>query len=95
MIGVAKHLLKVSETDPDTIDWRFIERYTAGFDSYQTLLKNTSWEDIELQSGVERTQIHALGGVYRRANSTVISCCLGVTQQEHAVDTVGELLTCY
>jgi molybdopterin-dependent oxidoreductase alpha subunit len=61
MRGVAKHLLEASETDPDAIDWRFVERYTEGFDSYQTLLKNTSWGDIKLQSGVERTQIQALG----------------------------------
>ena len=92
MRGVAKHLLEASEADPDAIDWRFVERYTAGFDSYQTLLKNTSWEDIELQSGVERTQIQALGEVDRRAKSTIISWCLGVTQQEHAVDTVWEII---
>ena len=92
MRGVAKHLLEVSDTDPDAIDWRFIERYTAGFESYQKLLKNTSWEDIELQSGVERAQIRALGEVYRQAKSAIISWCLGVSQQEHAVDTVREIV---
>ncbi len=92
MRGVAKHLLEASDTDPDAIDWRFIERYTAGFESYQKLLKNTSWEDIELQSGVELAQIHALGEVYRQARSAIISWCLGVTQQEHAVDTIQEIL---
>src|SRR5882762_4163900 len=92
MRGVAKHLLEASDIDPDAIDWRFIERYTAGFESYQKLLKNTSWEDIELQSGVERAQIHAFGEVYRQARSAIISWCLGVTQQEHAVDTIQEIL---
>jgi molybdopterin-dependent oxidoreductase alpha subunit len=92
MRGVAKHLLEASDTDPDVIDWRFIERFTAGFDSYRQLLKNTSWEDIELQSGVERAQIHALGEIYRKARSAIISWCLGVTQQEHAVDTIQEIL---
>jgi molybdopterin-dependent oxidoreductase alpha subunit len=92
MRGVAKHLLEASETDPDAIDWRFIERYTAGFESYQTLLENTSWEEIELQSGVERAQIHALGEIYRKSRSAIVSWCLGVTQQEHAVDTIREIL---
>jgi molybdopterin-dependent oxidoreductase alpha subunit len=92
MRGVAKHLLEASDTDPNAIDWRFIERHTAGFESYQKLLKNTSWEDIELQSGVERAQIHALGEVYRQSRSAIISWCLGVSQQEHAVDTVREIL---
>jgi len=56
------------------------------------LLKNTSWEEIELQSGVERAKIRSLGEVYRQARSTVISWCLGVTQHEHAVDTIQEII---
>jgi molybdopterin-dependent oxidoreductase alpha subunit len=92
MRGVAKHLLDASATDPGAIDWRFIERNTAGFESYRTLLKNTSWEEIELQSGVGRAQIQALGDVYRKSRSAIISWCLGVTQQEHAVDTIREII---
>jgi molybdopterin-dependent oxidoreductase alpha subunit len=92
MRGVAKHLLEASQHDPEAIDWRFIERFTKGFDSYQTLLKNSSWEEIELQSGAERAQIHELGEIYRQAKSAIISWCLGVSQQEHAVDTVREIL---
>jgi molybdopterin-dependent oxidoreductase alpha subunit len=92
MRGVAKHLLEGSNTDPNAIDWRFIERFTTGFESYQQLLKNTSSEDIELQSRVVRAQIHTLGEVYRQARSAIISWCLGVSQQEHAVDTVREIL---
>ena len=37
-------------------------------------------------------QIHALGEVYRQARSAIVSWCLGVSQQEHAVDTVREIL---
>lgn len=92
MRGVAKHLLEASQTDPDAIDWRFIERFTAAFESYQALLKKTPWEEIELQSGVERAKIQELGEVYRKARSTIISWCLGVTQQEHAVDTIREII---
>jgi molybdopterin-dependent oxidoreductase alpha subunit len=92
MRGVAKHLLEASQTDPDAIDWRFIERFTAAFESYQALLKETPWEEIELQSGVERAKIQELGEVYRKARSTIISWCLGVTQQEHAVDTIREII---
>ena len=81
MRGVAKHLLEASQKDPEAIDWRFIERFTKGFDSYQMLLKNSSWEDLELQSGVERAQIHKLGEIYRQAKSAIISWCLSVSQQ--------------
>lgn len=33
-------------------------------------------------------QIDTLGEVYRKSRSAIISWCLGVTQQEHAVDTI-------
>ena len=33
MRGVAKHLLEASVIDPGAIDWRFIERNTAGFET--------------------------------------------------------------
>jgi anaerobic selenocysteine-containing dehydrogenase len=84
--------LEASAIDPGAIDWRFIERNTAGFESYQTLLKNTSWEEIEVQSGVGRAQIQALGEVYHKSRSAIISWCLGVTQQDHAVDTIREII---
>src|SRR5882724_9972823 len=51
--GLAKHLLEASESDPEAIDRHFIERYTAGFDAYAKLVRNTPWEKIEQQSGVE------------------------------------------
>src|SRR5216683_4882346 len=92
MRGVAKHLLETAETDPNAIDWRFIERYAAGFESYQATLEKTSWEELVRQSGVELAQIHALGEVYRKSGSAIISWCLGVTQQEHAVDTIREIM---
>jgi molybdopterin-dependent oxidoreductase alpha subunit len=92
MRGVAKHLLDAAKTAPDAIDWRFIERYTAGFDAYRATLEKTSWEELVRQSGVALDQIRALGEVYRQSRATVIAWCLGVTQQEHAVDTVREIV---
>ena len=92
MRGVAKHLLEASRTDPDAIDRQFIDRHTAGFDAYKAILYAVSWEELELQSGMLRGQIRALGEIYRKSRSAIISWCLGVTQQEHGVDTVREIV---
>ena len=92
MRGVAKHLLEAAKTDPNAIDWHFIEQYTAGFDAFRVTLEKISWEELVRQSGVELSQIHALGEVYRHSRSAIICWCLGVTQQEHAVDTVREIV---
>ena len=92
MRGVAKHLFEAAESDPKAIDLQFVERYTAGFEAYQALVVATSWEEIERQSGVPTAQIREMGEVYRKSRSAIISWCLGVTQQEHAGDTIREIV---
>jgi molybdopterin-dependent oxidoreductase alpha subunit len=92
MRGVAKHLLEAARTDPTAIDRQFIDGYASGFDVYRALVEAVSWDELERQSGVPQAQIRALGEVYRQSRSAIISWCLGVTQQEHAVDTIREIV---
>jgi molybdopterin-dependent oxidoreductase alpha subunit len=92
MRGVAKHLFEALASDPKAIDRHFIERYTAGFEAYRTLVEATPWTEIELQSGMPEAKIREVGEVYRKSRSAIISWCLGVTQQEHAVDTIREIV---
>src|SRR5260370_23068029 len=40
--GVAKHLFEALATDPKAIDHQFIQNYTAGYESYRTLVEKTS-----------------------------------------------------
>jgi molybdopterin-dependent oxidoreductase alpha subunit len=92
MRGVSKHLFEAQKTDPKAIDREFIERYTAGFDAYRTLVEATPWSEIERQSGLTEANIREMGEVYRKSRSAIISWCLGVTQQEHAGDTIREIV---
>ncbi|MDR3635855.1 MAG: FdhF/YdeP family oxidoreductase [Isosphaeraceae bacterium] len=91
MRGVAKHLFEAAGSDPKAIDREFIERYTAGFEAYRTLVEATPWAEIELQSGLPEAKIREMGEVYRKSRSTIIGWCLGVTQQQHAGDTIREI----
>jgi molybdopterin-dependent oxidoreductase alpha subunit len=90
--GVAKAVLEADQTDPTAVDREFIDRYTTGFEDYRSLCAATSWSELERQSGVPETQIRQLADVYLRSNRTIISWCLGITQQEHGVDTVREIV---
>lgn len=92
MRGVAKHLLEAARTDPNAIDRPFIERYTAGFAAYLVMLDEISWQELERQSGVSTGKIRELGEIYRKSKAAIIAWCLGVTQQEHAVDTIREIV---
>jgi molybdopterin-dependent oxidoreductase alpha subunit len=90
--GVAKAVLEAAETDPSAIDREFLDRYTTGFDDYRALCAAAPWAELEHQSGVDETKIREVAGVYLRSSRTIISWCLGITQQEHGVDTIREIV---
>jgi molybdopterin-dependent oxidoreductase alpha subunit len=90
--GVAKATLEAAQTDAKAIDREFIERHTHDFEAYERLCADTAWSELERLSGVDETVMRQLADVYARSDRTIISWCLGVTQQEHGVDTVREIL---
>ncbi|MFE0630026.1 FdhF/YdeP family oxidoreductase [Streptomyces sp. NPDC058864] len=92
MRGIAKAVLEQSAGDPKALDREFIERYTHGFEEYRALCEATPWEELELQSGLTRADILKAAAVYSRSDRTLISWCLGVSQHEHGVDTVREIV---
>jgi molybdopterin-dependent oxidoreductase alpha subunit len=90
--GIAKVVLEQSKTDPKALDIEFIERFTAGFEQYRSVVEATPWEEIERKSGVAERDIRSAARIYRDADRSIISWCLGVTQHEHGVDTVREIV---
>ncbi|MET8425513.1 FdhF/YdeP family oxidoreductase [Nocardia sp. NPDC004860] len=90
--GMAKAVLEQSKSDPKALDHEFIDRYTSGFDAYCAVCEATSWAEIEQLSGVSEARIRAAVDIYRAADRTIVSWCLGVTQHEHGVDTVREIV---
>jgi molybdopterin-dependent oxidoreductase alpha subunit len=92
MRGIAKAMFEAAATDPAVLDSAFIERYTQGFEEYQALCETTPWPDLVRDSGVDETAIRALADVYMASRRTIIAWCLGVTQHEHGVGTVREIV---
>lgn len=92
MRGIAKAVLDQSASDPKALDQEFVDRYTSGFEDYRKVCEATSWEEIERQSGVSRADILRAARIYRDADRSIVSWCLGVSQHEHGVDTVREIV---
>jgi molybdopterin-dependent oxidoreductase alpha subunit len=90
--GVAKAVFEAAEKDPDVLDPEFIERYTRGFDEYRALSAATPWADLVRDAGVDEPTIRKLADVYMESERVIIAWCLGVTQHEHGVDTVREIV---
>jgi molybdopterin-dependent oxidoreductase alpha subunit len=90
--GIAKAVLETARTDPKALDTEFIERHTFGFQNYRAVCEATSWDEIERRSGVPRAQVRKAAQIYCEADRSIVSWCLGITQQEHAVDTIREIV---
>ncbi|WP_017622496.1 FdhF/YdeP family oxidoreductase [Nocardiopsis chromatogenes] len=90
--GVAKAVLEAAERDPYAIDRDFIDRHAEGFEEYRRICAETPWAELEQGSGVSRERIRRLADVYMGSRRTIIAWCLGITQQEHGVDTVREIV---
>ncbi|KAF0845367.1 FdhF/YdeP family oxidoreductase [Nocardia caishijiensis] len=90
--GIAKAVLEEAESDPKALDHQFIERHTHGFEEYRAAVEATPWSSIEEQSGLTEADVRKAARVYCDADRSIISWCLGVTQHEHGVDTVREIV---
>ncbi|MGW0629969.1 FdhF/YdeP family oxidoreductase [Streptomyces sp. NPDC002758] len=90
--GIAKAVLEQAKNDPKALDHEFIDRHTTGFEAYRDLCEKTSWEEIERQSGIDRAGILKAARIYGDADRSIFSWCLGVSQHEHGVDTVREIV---
>lgn len=90
--GIAKALFALEAVGRFTPDRDFIESHTAGYEQWRALVEATSWADIEDQAGLTRTQIEEVADIVARAERMIITWAMGITQHEHSVDTVRELV---
>ena len=90
--GVAKAVLEAADKDPAVLDREFIEYQTHGFDQYRALVKSTPWSEIVQGSGVTESDIRKLADSYMASKRVIVAWCLGITQHEHGVDTVREIV---
>jgi molybdopterin-dependent oxidoreductase alpha subunit len=90
--GVAKAVFEAADKDPNVLDGEFIEHYTHGFDDYRALVAATPWADLVQGSGIAEDDIRKLADSYMKSERVIIAWCLGLTQHEHGVDTVREIV---
>jgi molybdopterin-dependent oxidoreductase alpha subunit len=91
--GMMKEMLAEEEKRPGAVfDREFIRDYTAGFDDFVADLRETSWDDILVSSGLTRDQIRA-GAEIAMLSKRIICCwAMGLTQHRNAVATIQEIV---
>jgi molybdopterin-dependent oxidoreductase alpha subunit len=90
--GVSKAVFEAAEKDPSVLDQDFIERFTHGIGEYRALAATTPWARLERDSGVSEAAIRRLAESYINSKRVIIAWCLGLTQHEHGVDTIREIV---
>jgi molybdopterin-dependent oxidoreductase alpha subunit len=90
--GVAKAVFEAAEKNAEVLDREFIERHTFDVDKYRALVASTSWSELVQSSGIAEADIRKLADSYIASKRVIIAWCLGITQHEHGVDTVREIV---
>src|ERR1700719_92896 len=91
--GILKDLFeREREGRPSAIDHAFIQTYTEGFAELHRDVEAASWEEIEEESGLTRSQLRAAADMYAASKKTICAWCLGVTQQRNGVDNVNMIV---
>ncbi|MCA9035396.1 MAG: FdhF/YdeP family oxidoreductase [Planctomycetaceae bacterium] len=83
LVGIAKEVIEQNAHDPD-----FIRQHTEGFDDYLASVRQTSWEQICNQSGIDRATISSIARQYIASKNTVIGWCMGITHHLHGTASV-------
>ncbi|MET0254765.1 MAG: formate dehydrogenase, partial [Luteibacter sp.] len=74
------------------IDREFIARHTSEFDDFAAKVHATSWDDIERESGLARTDLEAAAEVYAGAKNVIAVYGMGLTQHVHGSQSIGMLV---
>jgi molybdopterin-dependent oxidoreductase alpha subunit len=89
--GVMKALLALDDAGGEALDHGFIAEHTRGFEALAADLRATPWDRIECASGLSRGDLVAVGRVYARANATILTYGMGITQHARGTRTVQQI----
>lgn len=81
--GVLKVLL-----ERGTVDHAFVDAHTTGWDAVAAQVTAIPWEQVELESGVPRSQVEWLGELVGRATSMITIWSMGLTQHAHGTQNI-------
>ena len=73
------------------VNHQFISKYTHGFEDYLNVVNNTTWDQIESLSGMDRGTIERIGSVISRSKAMIVCWAMGLTQHKNSVSTIQEI----
>jgi molybdopterin-dependent oxidoreductase alpha subunit len=89
--GLGRLLLEAEDRAPGTVlDRDFIARHCAGFDEYEKQTRAVDLDTVTEATGIDGEQLRRVADMLVSSERTVFCWAMGLTQQRHAVATIGE-----
>ena len=91
--GIMKAVLEAEARAPGRVlDWPFLREHTQGFDALRADLEAQRFDELEARSGISRRAMREAAALYCAADGVVACWAMGITQHEHGVANVQEIL---
>ncbi|MCJ8294757.1 MAG: FdhF/YdeP family oxidoreductase [Colwellia sp.] len=91
-IILARNATHKANNEPAIIDNDFITEHCQDFEQYQQVVNETSWQQIEQQSGLSFEQLSQAAEVFLNADKVICTWAMGITQHKHSVATIQEIV---
>lgn len=97
ILGLCKHVvdaddLAVRDGCDRVLDVAFIEEHTTGFSEFIAVVRDTSWTDIERESGLTEAALRDAADVYIGAKNVIGVYGMGLTQHVEGALNIGMLV---
>lgn len=85
ILGLCKVVVEADDRAVETgsrrvLDVAFIEEHTTGFDKFISAVRETTWTDIERESGLKESAIRKAGEIYVQSERVIGVYGMGLTQ---------------
>ncbi|MBU2289056.1 MAG: FdhF/YdeP family oxidoreductase, partial [Gammaproteobacteria bacterium] len=93
LTGLCKALVEADDESqrmgvPRVLDAEFIAEHTHGFDAFAAHLRQTTWEDVERESGLPRASLQEAAVTYAGSRAIIGIYGMGLTQHRKGVQNV-------
>ncbi|WP_300021459.1 FdhF/YdeP family oxidoreductase [uncultured Maribacter sp.] len=89
---ILKKLVALEEKGNTVFDHAFIEKYTDGYESLISDLKNYNAEDLLAQTGVSEEKINDTVTLLANKSKIIVCWAMGLTQHKNGVENIREFI---
>lgn len=89
---ILKKLVALEEKSNDVFDHAFIEKYTDGYESLISDLKNYNSEELLAQTGVSEEKIDETVALVANKSKIIVCWAMGLTQHKNGVENIREFI---